>query len=135
VSASNVSHDRAFDRRRLLAPALRVSAVAFVFLPALGFLLLPAGFRWAPHHPPYERMIVALYVALGICLWRAARDPVRHVLLVDFLILSSVLHGGVMLYDSFAQHGEHSHLWGDVPLLFGVAALFAWLRPRAGERP
>lgn len=121
------------DRDRLLRIALRVSAVTFVFLPSLGFAFFPAGFRWAPHHPPYERMIVALYVALGLCLWRAASDPRRHVLLIDFLILSSVLHGAVMLYDAFAQTGEHAHLWGDVPLLFGVAAFFAWLRPRERE--
>lgn len=117
------------DRERALPIVLRVTGVLFVFAPALGFVLLPAEFRWAPHHPPYERMIVALYVALGLCLWRAAANPRRHVLLLDFVILSSVLHGGVMLYDSFAQQGEHAHLWGDVPLLFAVAAVFWWLRP------
>lgn len=119
------------DRERLLSLVLRVSAVLFVFAPGLGFLLLPAEFRWSPHHPPYERMIVALYVALGVCLWRAAPDPSRHLLLIDFVILSSILHGGVMLYDALVQTGEHAHLWGDVPLLFAVAALFWWLRPAA----
>jgi len=103
--------------------------VTFVFLPTLGFVFLPAEFRWAPYHPPYERMIVSIYVALGLCLWRAARDPQRHVLLIDFLIVSSLLHGGVMAYDSMAQQNEHAHLWGDVPLLFVVAAFFLWLRP------
>ena len=76
-------------------------------------------------------MIVALYVALGLCLWRAARDPRRHVLLIDFVILSSVLHGGVMLYDALAREGEHAHLWGDVPLLFAIPLYFAWLRPQS----
>src|SRR5262249_15001477 len=27
--------------------------------------------------PPYERMIIAVYFALGVCLLFAARDPVR----------------------------------------------------------
>lgn len=117
------------DRERLLPLVIRVSAVTFVFLPTLGFLFLPAEFRWTPHHPPYERMIVALYAALGVCLWRAADDPPRHRLLLDFVIVSSVFHGAVMLYDALARTGEHAHLWGDVPLIFGVAAVFWWLRP------
>lgn len=119
------------DRERLLPIVLRVSAVLFAVGPILGFLLFPAEFRWAPHHPAYERMIAAIYVALGLCLWRAAEDPRRHVLLVDFTILSSVLHGAVMLYDALARGGEHAHLWGDVPLLLCAAALLLWLRPRA----
>jgi hypothetical protein len=114
------------DREHLLPIVLRVSAVLFLFAPSLGFIFLPAEFRWAPHNPPYERMIIAIYIALGACLWRAARDPWRHLLLIDFTILSSVLHGGVMLYDAVAQEGEHAHLW------FAAAALLWWLRP-SGE--
>lgn len=117
------------DRSALLRVVLRGSAVLFIIGPAIGFAVLPAEFRWAPHHPAYERMIMSIYVALGICLWRAAADPRRHVLLIDFTILSSLLHGGVMLYDSFAREGEHAHLWGDVPMLFAAAALLWWLRP------
>ncbi|HKJ24135.1 MAG TPA: DUF6632 domain-containing protein [Myxococcota bacterium] len=116
------------SRERLLPMALRVIGASLFALP-LAFAVLPAEFRWSPHHPPYERMIVAIYAALGVCMWRAARDPRRHVLLIDFVILSSVLHGAVMAYDAVVQQGEHAHLWGDVPLLFGVAALFYWLRP------
>ena len=39
------------DRERILPLALRASAVAFVFLPALGFVFLPAEFR-RPTTPP-----------------------------------------------------------------------------------
>jgi hypothetical protein len=117
------------DRQGTLVIVLRASALLFLFAPTLGFVFLPAEFRWVPHHPPYERMIIAIYIALGVCLWRAARDPRRHLLLIDFTILSSVLHGGVMFYDALAQQGEHAHLWGDVPLLFAAAALLLWLRP------
>jgi hypothetical protein len=117
------------ERERLLPIVLRVSALLFLVVPTLGFLFLPAEFRWAPHNAAYERMIIAIYVALGACLWRAAADPPRHLLLIDFTILSSVLHGGVMLYDALAREGEHAHLWGDVPPLFAAAALLWWLRP------
>jgi hypothetical protein len=117
------------DRERVLSAVLRVSAILFAVGPAIGLALFPAEFRWAPHHPPYERMIIAIYIGLGVCLWRAAADPPRHVLLIDFTILSSLLHGGVMLVDSLLQEGEHAHLWGDVPILFVAAALLWWLRP------
>jgi hypothetical protein len=75
-------------------------------------------------------MIIAIYVALGVCLVRAAFDPQRHVLLIDFTILSSILHGGVMTYDAFVQEHELTHLVGDVPALFILAGVLIWLHPR-----
>jgi len=48
-------------------------------------------------------MVIAIYWALGICLLIAARDPVRHAILIDFTILSSLLHGAVMTYHAFAR--------------------------------
>jgi hydrogenase/urease accessory protein HupE len=120
---------------------LTLLATAAFLVGALPFMfdLWPAGFRWAHPsvHPAYERMIVAIYVALGICLVPAAFDPERHVLLIDFTILSSLLHGAVMTYDSFAQPHEMTHLIGDVPLLFALAAGLLWLHPRwqRAERP
>jgi hypothetical protein len=96
------------------------------------FDLWPAGFRWAhpAEHPAYERMIVAIYVALGLCLIPTALDPERHVILIDFTIVSSLLHGAVMTYDAFAQPHEMTHLVGDVPLLFVLAGVLIWLHPR-----
>ena len=121
------------DREALLRVVLRASAVIFAVGPAIGFGLLPAEFRWAPHHPAYERMIVAIYVALGVCLWRAAADPRRHVLLIDFTILSSVLHGAVMLYDSFAREHQHAQQERNIPV-HGKSAALRWRRLPTGER-
>ena len=100
------------------------------------FDVWPGGFRWAhpAQHPAYERMIIAIYFALGVFLIPAALDPERHVLLVDFTILSSLLHAGVMTYDSFAQQHEMMHLVGDVPLLWALAAVLIWLHPRRLRR-
>jgi hydrogenase/urease accessory protein HupE len=115
---------------------LRVVLIAtglfLVLLLPFMFDLWPGGFRWvhpAPH-PPYERMIIAIYWALGVCLLIAARDPVRHVLLVDFTILSSLLHGAVMAYDAFAEPHEMTHMVGDVPILLVLAGVLVWLHPR-----
>jgi hydrogenase/urease accessory protein HupE len=115
---------------------LRVVMVAtgafLVLLLPFMFDLWPSGFRWAHPslHPAYERMIIAIYFALGICLLVAARDPRRHAILIDFTILSSLLHGAVMTYDSFAQEHEMLHLVGDVPILFALAGVLIWLHPR-----
>lgn len=117
---------------RWLQVLMIVTGVGLIVLVPFGFSIWPAGFRWGhPHgHPAYERMIVAIYAALGICLVVAARDPVKNVSLIDFTILSSIFHGAVMAYDAIVQHGELAHLIGDVPLLFGLAAVFVWLHPR-----
>lgn len=115
---------------------LRVVMIATgLFLVALlpfMFDLWPGGFRWAhpSMHPPYERMIIAVYWSLGVCLLLSARDPLQNVILIDFTILSSALHGLVMAYDSFAQEHEMMHLVGDVPILLALAALLVFLHPR-----
>jgi hypothetical protein len=121
------------DTRRLLLRAVLFATAAFLIL-GLPFMfdLWPGGFRWShpSTHPAYERMIIAVYFALGLCLIPTALDPERHVMLIDFTILSSVLHGAVMTYDSFAQEHEMTHLVGDVPILFLLSAVLIWLHPR-----
>ena len=119
-------------KRKLLTTVLLATAAFLILVLPFMFDLWPAGFRWAhpAQHPAYERMIIAIYFALGICLIPAAFDPERHVMLINFTILSSVLHGIVMTYDAFAQQHEMMHLVGDVPLLFVLAAVLIWLHPR-----
>jgi len=118
-------------RKALTAVLLATAAFLILVLPFM-FDLWPGGFRWAhpAPHPAYERMIIAIYFALGICLIPTALDPARHVMLIDFTILSSLLHGTVMTYDAFAQQHEMTHLVGDVPVLFALAAVLVWLHPR-----
>ena len=119
-------------RLKWLKIVLWATAAFLLFVLPFMFDLWPAGFRWAhpSMHPAYERMIIAIYFALGLCLIPTARDPVRHVILIDFTIVSSLLHGAVMTYDSFAQEHEMTHMVGDVPLLFALAAILLWLHPR-----
>lgn len=119
-------------RQTLLKVALWSTAAFLMFVMPFMFDLWPAGFRWAhpSMHPAYERMIVAIYFSLGVCLVPTAMNPERHVILIDFTILSSILHGAVMTYDSFAQEHEMTHMVGDVPLLFVLAGILLWLHPR-----
>ena len=78
-----------------------------------------------------EKMIIAMYVALGITLMMGAKDPVRHAIIIDYTIISSILHGGVMFYYAIAMWDhEWAHLFGDVPFLFLIAAVFMIFHPR-----
>ena len=117
---------------RRLSICMVVIGVGLVLGLPFAFDLWPGGFRWGhPHgHPAYERMIIAIYMSLGACLILAARDPLKNAILIDFTILSSILHGAVMTYDAFAMEGEMTHLVGDVPLLFAVAVLLLVYHPR-----
>ncbi len=118
-------------QRMLLRATLLATAAFLVLLLPFMFDLWPGGFRWSHPggHPAYERMIIAIYFSLGICLVVAANDPERHVLLINFTILSSILHGAVMTYDSFVQQHEMTHLVGDVPIIFALAGVLIWLHP------
>lgn len=98
---------------------------------------LPDLFRW--HEPAVnmadEHMIVSMYYALGICFLIGAKDPVRSSILIDFTIISSILHGLVMAYYAlFVLETEMPHMWGDVPFLFLVAAGFTIYHPKRVAR-
>ncbi len=129
--SAELSAEAATAMRRLSIFMVVLGAGLILLLP-FAFDVWPAGFRWGhPHgHPAYERMIIAIYIALGVCLVAAARDPLRNTSLIDFTILSSILHGAVMTYDAIAQEGELVHLVGDVPILFAVAAVFLVYHPK-----
>jgi len=122
-------------RLQALRVALVVLAIVCIALGPL-MLLWPAGWRWEPHQPHYEQMIVGIYFTLGVCLLLAARDPLRHLSLIWFTVWSSVVHGGIMAVQALSNPQEHGHLLGDVPALFVAAAVLATLTPRraAAER-
>jgi hypothetical protein len=126
-----MSADSGVAMKRLSIFMIVVGVSLIVLLP-FAFDVWPAGFRWShPHgHPAYERMIVAIYMSLGVCLIAAARDPLKHAILIDFTILSSVAHGGVMTYDAIAQDGELAHRVGDVPLLLVLAVVLVVCHPK-----
>jgi hypothetical protein len=113
-----------------------VFAAALFSLPLM-FEILPDQFRW--HEPDVnmadERMIVAMYYGLAICFLMAAKDPVKNAILIDFTIISSVLHGLVMAYYAlFVLETEMPHMWGDVPFLFVIALFFLIYHPRKVAR-
>ena len=119
------------SRIKLLKIALVVIGVTFTFVILPLTIYWPSGWAWhAEGRSYYLEMILSIYATLGIFLIIASLNPLEHRSLIWFTVWSSVAHGGVMAWQSF--DGEHNmgHLLGDVPALFIVAAVLAYLTPR-----
>ncbi|MDH5355816.1 MAG: hypothetical protein OEY09_15340 [Gammaproteobacteria bacterium] len=117
---------------KYLTIALYVIGVTYV----VGVYLMmrwiwPSGWGWTPAQPEYENMILGVYAVLGIYLFRAAKDPMANVSLINFTIWSNVVHAAVMLYYSLIDDTEMANLMGgDIPALFLVAFVLWYLMPR-----
>ena len=121
-------------RIKYLKVALVLFGITFTFLILPLTQLWPSGWAWhAEGRSYYLEMILVIYATLGIFLMIAAKDPLAHKSLIWFTVWSSVTHGGVMAWQSF--DGEHNmgHLAGDVPALFLVAAVLAYLMPKGSS--
>ena len=123
------------QRNHYLAIALRVFGVFLIIgvYPLMNWLW-PDGWAWEPRQSEYEQMIAGVYATLGVFLCLAAKDPARHVSLIQFTIWSSVVHAAIMALQAGHDHSEHANLLGDVPALFAMAAVLWWLRPRASAQ-
>lgn len=119
------------ERLKYLRFALRAIALMFVLGVYPLTVLWPSGWSWHTGQSEYLQMIIAIYATLGVFLWLAARDPQRHLSLISFTVWSSVVHGATMAVQSLVNTQHLGHLYGDVPALFIVAAVLAWLSPHA----
>ena len=93
----------------------------------------PSGWRWTPNQPEYEQMILGVYATLGVFLLIASRNPLRHLSLIWFTVISSVVHAGIMTVQALRMPSEHGHFMGDIPALFFVAILLGILTPRSAD--
>ena len=119
----------------LLSLALRIFGAVFCLLYLLA-IVWPSGWAWhdgSPAANDYYLMIVGVYFTLGIFLIRAASDPLAHASLIWFTVWSSLVHAGVMAYESLRNPMHQGHLLGDVPALVLVAVVFTVLMKR--EKP
>ena len=115
--------------------ALRIALVVFGAIFAFGVYplmhyLWPAGWRWSPNQSEYEEMILVIYFVMGVFMFIAAKDPMKHLSFIWFVIVSSLAHGGIMAYQALQDKTEHGHLVGDVPALLIAAIVLAILTPR-----
>jgi len=106
--------------------------MGLIGIPCLVFFDLFHGWRWEPHNPIYDQMIVSIYVAVGACALNALRDPLKHASFLWFVVWSSLTHGGVMLFHAVHEPMHSGHLIGDVWILAGGAglALPLWIAQR-----
>jgi hypothetical protein len=119
------------NRERALRVVLVLVGVTFIAgVYSLMNYLWPGGWRWHPHQPQYEQMIVGVYATLGVFLLIASRRPAEHRSLIAFTAWSSLVHAAIMMAQAFASPVEHEHLLGDVPALVIVGIVLLLLAPR-----
>ena len=108
----------------------------------LGGLIFSAGVYpvteslWHQNQSMYTfDMMLSLYVALGIFLLIAARDPSGNRSLIAFTAWSCFAHAAVMAVTSFSKGGYRGDIWG-VPVLviIGVALIVLAPARHSGER-
>lgn len=92
--------------------------------------IFPSGFGWTPRQPEYEQMILGIYATLGVFLILAAKNPLEHASLIWFTVFSSAVHALIMLVQALVDETERMNLVGDIPALFLVAIVLAYLMPR-----
>jgi hypothetical protein len=119
------------DRSFYLRIALIVFGLIFTFGVYPLSMVWPSGWAWGEGHSHYLMMIIGIYATLGVFLIIASRNPDAHRSLIWFTICSSVVHGGIMAFQSVKDAAERGHLLGDVPALFLAAIILGVLMPRA----
>jgi hypothetical protein len=117
------------DNLKYLRIALVVVGIIFIAGIYPLMTIWPAGWRWHTGHSDYPLMIVGIYATLGVFLILAARNPVAHLSLIWFTVWSSLVHAGIMAFQSFERPENYVHLVGDVAALLIVAVVLAILTP------
>jgi hypothetical protein len=117
-------------RIKYLRVALLLVGVIFVVGIYPLTVVWPSGWSWNTGQSEYLQMILGIYATLGVFLVIASRNPLAHRSLIWFTVWSSVVHGGIMAFQSLANAQYMGHLWGDVLALFLVAVILALFTPR-----
>ncbi len=80
-------------------------------------------------------MMLSLYVALGIFLLLAARNPSANRSLIAFAAWSCFAHAAVMAVTAFSNGGYRGDVWGAAVLvIIGVALIVLAPAKQSGER-
>ncbi len=118
------------NRERALQIVLTLVGLIFLIgVYPLMMFVWPSGWRWQPHQPEYEQMILGVYATLGIFLLIASRRPAENRSLIAFTAWSSLVHAGIMTVQALQNNAEHGHLLGDVPALVIVGVALIALAP------
>jgi peptidoglycan/LPS O-acetylase OafA/YrhL len=90
---------------------------------------------WHANQSMYtDDMMLSLYIALGIFLLKAARNPSANRSLIAFTAWSSFAHATVMAVMAFQKAGYRGDLWGVAALVvIGVTLVVLAPAKQAGE--
>ena len=114
-------------KEKYLKLALRVFGIVFLLVYPIS-VVWPSGWVWHGGEGAYYfQMIVGIYAVLGVFLIIAAGNPAEHRSLISFTVWSSVVHALIMAVQVIGDPHETGYLFGDVPALLLVAAVFAYL--------
>ena len=115
--------------------ALIANGIGMVVLYPLNMVVLErASWIWdsPSRNLPLEHMLVAIYVTMGAFLIWAARDPMKALPLIDFVIVSGAIHATTMAVDAWYTPGMVPHLAfrGDVMGTYVAPVTLALTHPR-----
>jgi hypothetical protein len=115
--------------------ALIANGIGMIVIYPMNMIVLErASWIWdyPNRHPAFEHMLVAIFVSMGAFLIWAARDPVRFLPFIDFVIVSGAIHGTAMAIDAWHMPGMASHLAfrGDVMGTYFAPVTLALTHPR-----
>jgi hypothetical protein len=115
--------------------ALKVVLVLVGLIFSAGVLPV-AKSLWHQNQSMYTfDMMLSLYVALGIFLLMAARNPSANRSLIAFTAWSSFAHASVMAVTAFSKGGYRGDLWGvAVLIIIGIALIMLAPAKPSAER-
>ncbi|MHA2208050.1 MAG: hypothetical protein ACXABV_02670 [Candidatus Thorarchaeota archaeon] len=85
------------DKVKLLSYYLYLFGLLSLTVIAIGPFFLGDELLWQPRNLPTEIMMSSIYFSMGIVMILAAREPSKHKLFVDFLIISNTIHAIIMV--------------------------------------
>ncbi|MFC7050007.1 DUF6632 domain-containing protein [Emcibacter nanhaiensis] len=120
------------DKRLRRYSIFMVVLAIFFLAPLVAEHTWEAGMVWQDGrtNESVPMMLKAMYLSLSICVFMGAKDPVRNAIIIDYSMISSLIHGLVMLYYSIILEWERTHLYGDVLMLLVLAVVLFFYHPR-----
>lgn len=115
--------------------ALVANGLAMIVAYPLNMLILERP-SWIWDYPDrnmaMEHMLVAIYVTMGAFLVWSARDPIKALLFIDFVIVSGAIHATMMAFDAahMPSQAQHFALRGDVMGTYLAPITLALVHPR-----
>lgn len=101
-------------------------------LPLLGIAMpewLIPEFRGANYAWDFELMFTTIFAIWGVYLWKASKEPQKHLMFIDFTIVATLAHIGSMILVGYLRTEDLLHMLNDavaltVPILFVLATRF-----------